>query len=51
VIDAKSREIIAELTDEEGRPVESEKLLEIDFADGKPVVAGDQFGLGQVPAR
>jgi hypothetical protein len=51
VIDVKSHKIVAELTDEEERPVESEKLLEIDFAGGKPVVAGNQFGLGQVPAR
>ncbi len=34
--------------DEDGRPVHSEKLLEIDFVDGKPVANGDQFGLGRV---
>jgi hypothetical protein len=48
VIDTASRKIIAELKDEEGREVQSEKLLEIDFRDGKPVKAGDQFGLGRV---
>lgn len=48
VIDAKTRKIVATLTDEQGRAVQSEKLLEIDFADGKPVRNGDQFGLGRV---
>jgi sugar lactone lactonase YvrE len=48
VIDVKSRQIVARLTDEEDRAVGSEKLLEIDFAEGKPVRAGDQFGVGSV---
>jgi hypothetical protein len=48
VIDVKSRKIIAELTDEEDRPVESEKLLEIDFTAGRPSTAGNQFALGGV---
>jgi DNA-binding beta-propeller fold protein YncE len=48
VIDAKSRKIVATLSDEEGRPVHSEKMLEIDFVDGKPFENGDQFGLGRV---
>jgi DNA-binding beta-propeller fold protein YncE len=48
VIDAKTRKILATLTDEEGRPVHSEKMLEIDFVDGKPFETGDQFGLGRV---
>jgi len=47
-IDTKTHKIIAELTDEHGRAVESEKVLEIDFKDGKVVAAGDQFGRGQV---
>ncbi|MEW4531054.1 hypothetical protein [Maioricimonas sp. JC845] len=51
VIDVESRQIIATLTDEEGRAVGSEKLLEIDFVDGKPVRAGDQFGIGQIRER
>lgn len=46
-IDTKTHKIIAELTDEEGRAVESEKVLEVDFKDGKVVAAGDQFGRGQ----
>ena len=47
VIDVETRKIIAALSDEEGRPVHSEKLLEIDFVGGKPVENGDQFGLGR----
>jgi|GEM_PF-1396329 len=39
------------LTDEEGRAVQSEKLLEIDFQDGAPVTAGNQFGVGRVIVR
>jgi len=46
VIDVKSRKIVAELTDDKGTAVQSEKLLEIDFAGEKPVRAGNQFGLG-----
>ena len=47
VIDTSTKRIIATLQDETGRQVQSEKLLEIDFARGKPVRAGDQFGIGQ----
>jgi DNA-binding beta-propeller fold protein YncE len=48
IIDVKSRKIVTTLSDEEGRPVHSEKMLEIDFVDGKPIQNGDQFGLGRV---
>jgi len=48
VIDVKTHNIIAALSDEEGRQVHSEKLLEIDFENGKPIENGDQFGLGHV---
>jgi hypothetical protein len=48
VIDVATKETLTHLTDEAGRPVMSEKLLEIDFEDGKPVRAGDQFGIGRV---
>jgi hypothetical protein len=47
VIDVKSRKIVAGLKDEQGRDVQSEKLLEIDFFGTRPVRAGDQFGLGR----
>ncbi|MDB4926710.1 hypothetical protein [Mucilaginibacter sp.] len=48
VIDVKTRKILTVLKDENYNTVASEKLLEIDFKDGKPVKAGDQFGLGRV---
>jgi len=46
VIDIKTRKIVATLQDEKGTDVESEKMVEIDFANGKPVRAADQFGKG-----
>jgi len=47
VVEVATRKIVAGLTDEKGAAVQSEKMLEIDFADGKPVRTGDQFGLGR----
>lgn len=49
VIDATTKRIIATLEDETGKQVQSEKLLEVDFANGRPVRAGDQFAIGQKP--
>ena len=49
IIDVKTKRIIATLADETGRQVHSEKIVEIDFAGGKPVRTGDQFGLGRKP--
>jgi hypothetical protein len=46
VIDVASKKILATLEDEENRHVQSEKLLEVVFRGGKPVLAGDQFALG-----
>ncbi len=48
VFDVATRKVVAALADEEGRPVQSEKLLEVDFEGGRPVRAGDQFGIGRV---
>ncbi|HXI73297.1 MAG TPA: hypothetical protein VNN22_23400 [Verrucomicrobiae bacterium] len=48
VIDVKTHQIIARLTDETGAAVQSEKLLEIDFAGDAPIRAGNQFGLGNI---
>jgi DNA-binding beta-propeller fold protein YncE len=48
VIDVASRKIIATLKDETGADVQSEKMLEIDFAGGAPVRVGNQFGVGRV---
>ena len=44
----KSRQTVATLTDELGRAVQSEKLLEVDFVGREPVAAGGQFGVGRV---
>jgi DNA-binding beta-propeller fold protein YncE len=48
IIDTKTRKVVASLTDETGRQVQSEKLLEIVFENGKAVRAGNQFGVGMV---
>ena len=47
VVDVRTKQIVATLQDENGANAESEKMLEIDFAGGTPVRAGDQFGKGQ----
>ena len=47
VIDTATKKIVAALADEQGREVHSEKMVEIHFSVGKPVVNGDQFGLGR----
>ncbi len=48
VIDTKTKQIVAGLTDEKGREVHSEKMLEIVVdAAGKPIANGDQFGVGR----
>jgi hypothetical protein len=47
VVDTATRRVVATLTDEAGRAVQSEKLLEIVFVDGRPVRVGDQFGVGR----
>lgn len=51
VIDVSTRRIVGVLRDPEGARVRSEKMLEIDFANGVPVSVGDQFGLGRKPSR
>jgi 6-phosphogluconolactonase (cycloisomerase 2 family) len=50
VIEVKSRKIVTGLKDEAGREVQSEKLLEIDFAGERPVQAGNQFGISHTTA-
>ncbi len=47
VIDGRTHRVVATLTDETGAAVQSEKLLEIDFANGKPIRAGSQFAVGE----
>jgi hypothetical protein len=47
VIETKTRQIVAALSDEKGRQVQSEKVVEVVMADGKAVRTGDQFGIGR----
>jgi sugar lactone lactonase YvrE len=47
VIDVKTKKIVAQLTDEEGREVHSEKIVEVLLLDGEIVLVGDQFGVGR----
>jgi DNA-binding beta-propeller fold protein YncE len=46
IIDVKTKKIVATLQDETGRPVQSEKLLELVIENGKVIRAGNQFGVG-----
>jgi len=48
IIDAVSKKIIKSLADEKGGIVQSEKMVEIHFKNGKAVAKGDQFALGRV---
>jgi len=47
VIDTRTRKILTALTDEEGRAVQSEKVVEVVMSDGRPTRTGDQFGIGR----
>jgi DNA-binding beta-propeller fold protein YncE len=47
VFETATKKLVTALKDEAGREVHSEKLVEIDFRDGVPVRAGDQFGVGR----
>lgn len=49
VIDTKTRQIVTVLGDEKTGTVQSEKVVEVVFQDGKPVKNGDQFGIGRKP--
>jgi DNA-binding beta-propeller fold protein YncE len=46
IIDTRTRKVVATLTDEAGRQVQSEKLLELVFDREKVIRAGNQFGVG-----
>ena len=48
VIDTASRKIVVSLSDEQGRPVMSEKMIEIQLRDKKVTAVGNQFGIGRV---
>lgn len=47
IIDVVSKAIAFQLTDERGREVHSEKVIEIIFLDGAIAWVGDQFGVGR----
>jgi len=47
VIEVATHKIVTGLKDENNAAVQSEKLLEIDFEDGHPARAGNQFGLSR----
>jgi DNA-binding beta-propeller fold protein YncE len=47
VIDTATRKIVVALTDEERRVVQSEKVVEVVMANGRPTRTGDQFGVGR----
>jgi len=46
IIDTSTKKVVARLTDESGRAVQSEKLLELVLDNGRVVRAGNQFGVG-----
>jgi hypothetical protein len=48
VIDPKTRRIVARFVDENGAPVQSEKVVEIAWDGDRPSANGDQFGVGRV---
>lgn len=47
VINTATKQIVYLLTDEEGRQVHSEKMIEVVMRNKKPVTTGDQFGVGR----
>ena len=47
VIDVQSKKIVVQLTDEHDAAVQSEKMVQIVFKDGKPTGVADQFGIGR----
>jgi len=47
IIDVRTRKVVGQLKDEEGRLVQSEKIIEIHLRNGDAIRTGDQFGLGR----
>jgi len=47
IIDTTTKQTLTTLADEQGRPVMSEKMVEIQWRGGQPVATGDQFGVGR----
>jgi DNA-binding beta-propeller fold protein YncE len=48
IIDTATKKLLTALADETGRPVLSEKMLEVHWRGGEMVAVGDQFGVGRV---
>jgi hypothetical protein len=48
IVDTRTRKILTTLKDENGKDVQSEKLIEIHWSGDKVTRTGDQFGLGRV---
>jgi len=48
IIDTATKKAITALADEHGKPVMSEKMVEIQWRGGEPATVGDQFGVGRV---
>ena len=46
IIDTRTRKMVAALADETGKKVQSEKMLELVFENGRVIRAGNQFGVG-----
>lgn len=47
VFDAKTKQRIAELKDDQGKLVSSSKFIEVQLREGKVVAVGSEFGLGR----
>ena len=47
IIAVNKKKIVAKLVDETGTPVQSEKMVEVQFAGKSLLKAGDQFGIGR----
>ena len=50
IVDVKTKKIVGQLKDEYGRPMHSEKFLELAFSNGKLLRTVSQFGEG-IPSR
>ncbi|HMI03095.1 MAG TPA: hypothetical protein VK541_11470 [Pedobacter sp.] len=48
VIDVTTRKVLLTLKDEFNNSVASEKMIEVEFENGKAISAGDQFGVGRL---
>jgi DNA-binding beta-propeller fold protein YncE len=48
VFDTRTRQVVAQLKDERGAPIMSEKMVEVDVDGDRILRAGDLFGIGRV---